>query len=274
MKKQFVILALCILASVQAVSQKHGVRLQLSDIYDQEKLLSEIQRIGLTGIDPVSENEVQISCDLSRLHQLEGLTNSFSGNARVLVRLKNTSGKPDTTWSFSCNVKVKNKWEAYEKLSTAFIEDSKGLKNSLMVINRTLDHHYSVNCSSVVAEAEEYFRRKNLKEAYAKAKKTEDSACGKEAKDLVARIENAYSDEFCGEVLPRIKILANSGVAYQMEKAIELLYRYPPKAKCSDEVQKVAQSVGEYISKLPQKQSVEISNILSNGQSFNRIFGY
>ena len=274
MKKQFVILTLLILASVPGVSQKHFVRFQLSAIYDEEKLLSEIQRIGLTGIDPASENEVQISCDLSRMHQLEGLTNSFSGSGRVLVRLKNTSGKPDTTWSFSSDIKVKNKWEAYEKLSTAFIEDSKGLKNSLMVINRILDNYNSVNCSSVMAEANEYFRRKNLKEAYAKARKVEESTCGKEAKDLVVRIENAYSDEFCAEILPRIKILAASGVAYQMEKAIELLYRYPPKAKCSDEVQKVALSLGEYISKLPQKQSIEINNILSNGQSFLKIFDY
>ncbi|MBX2951607.1 MAG: hypothetical protein KF870_03815 [Leadbetterella sp.] len=274
MKKQFAILALFIIASLQAVSQKHAIRLEFSDVYDQERIWTEIQRTGLTGIDPTSDNEVRISYDLSRVHQLEGMTNSFSGNAKVLIRLKNRSGKPDTTWSFSSHVKVKNKWDAYEKLTSDFLEDSKGLKNSLMVINHTLDIFYSRNCTSVLAEANEYFRRKNLKEAYANAKKIEDGICGKEAKNLIAQVENTYSDEFCGEILPRIKILASSGVAYQMEKAIELLYRYPPKAKCNDEVQKVAKSVGDYISKLPQKQSIEINNILSNGQSFNKIFEY
>lgn len=274
MKRQFITLALCILAGFQAISQKHAVRLNFSDVYDKERIISEIQRAGLTGIDAASENEVHIKYDLSRVHQLEGLTNSFSGNARVLLSLKNNSGKPDTTWSFSCNVKAKDKWEVYEKLSSAFIQDSKGLRNSLMLINTVLDNFYANNCSSVLAEATHYFSIKNLKEAYSRAKKIETGTCGRDAQALITKIENAYSEEFCEEILPRIKVLAYSGVAYQMEKAVELLYRYPPKAKCSDEVQKVAKSVGDYISKLPQKQSIEIHNILSNGQSFDRIFGY
>lgn len=272
MKK--IILTFCILAGFQGVSQKHFIRVDFSEVYDKEKIVSEIQRIGLTGIDPTSENQVLIKYDLSRVHQLEGLSNSFSGSAKVWVNLKNRSGKPDTTWSFSTNVKGKNKWEAYEKLSIAFIEDSKGLKNSLMTINTVLDKFYSLHCPSVLAEVNTYFEQKNWKEAYAKAKKIETGPCEKDAKALIAKIENAYSEEFCEEILPRIKILANSGIVYQMEKAIELLYRYPPKAKCGDEIQKIAKSVGEYISKLPQKQSIEINNILSNGQSFDRIFAY
>jgi len=272
MKKRILVLVLFTLAAIRGVSQQHAIRVEFSDVYNPEKILAEIQRIGLTGIDPASESTVRIRYDLSRLHQLEGLSNSFSGNARVLLSLENRSGKPDTTWTFSRNVKAKDKWEAYEKLSAAFIEE--GLKNSLMVINTALDKFYSRNCSSVLAEANAYFKRENLKEAYAWAKKIETGPCEKDARVLIAKIENAYSDEFCGEILPRIKVLAASGIAYQMEKAVELLYRYPPKAKCGDEVQKVAKSIGDYISRLPQKQSIEINNILSNGQSFNKIFEY
>lgn len=100
-----------------------------------------------------------------------------------------------------------------------------------MLINSTLDNFYASHCSSVLEEANRYFSQENWKEAYSRAKKIETGACGKEAQVLIAKVEKAYSEEFCGEILPRIKVLANSGIAYQMEKAVELLYRYPPKAK-------------------------------------------
>ncbi len=272
MKK--ILLIFCVLAGFEAISQKHFIRVDFSEVHDKERIVAEIHRIGLIGIDPASENRVHIKYDLSKVHQLEGLSNSFSGTAKVWINLKSSTGKTDTTWNFSANIKAKNKWEVYEKLSAAFIEESQGIKGSIMIINTFLDRYYSLNCSAVLQEANNFFERKNGKEAYVRVKKIESGPCEKDAKALIARIENRYSEEFCEEILPRIKVLANSGIAYQMEKAIELLYRYPPKAKCGDEVQQVAKSVGNYISKLPQKQSIEINNILSNGQSYNKIFEY
>lgn len=255
---------------------KVDIKIEKPDTYYKERLVNEFIKKNeeLFDFSFASTNLVSFDLDISKIFKIEGISTKFSGKGRINLKIENTLLGIDTVLKFSNNISVKNKYEIEEKLLEEFLKNVDGIKLLGKNLNTLLINATSKKCAEIIRIANVELESKNYKDAFRKAKPLLNSDCSNAAQIVIEKIELAYGDEFCNEKLPRIKILANSGIDYKMEIAVDELYFMPLKAKCKDEAINVSKQIGEFFLK-KNNGSVKVLNLnqmVLKGNSLDYIF--
>lgn len=221
-----------------------------------------------------NNNVLQVITDISKVNKLEGMATNYTGNAKIKFNLKNTELHLDSTWYYSAQVKASDTYGVFTKLTESYLNSSNELEKLHNILLNSFKNGANLNCTEILKKATEDFTNKDLKMSFNKIKNIENSSCKKEVLELKNKISEAYSEEFCGEKLDKIKILAASGIEYKMDIAVEELLKMPTNAKCKNEVISISKSIGEYLLKKPSnaEKSIQLNQVLISGQDLNTIF--
>lgn len=264
-------LFLLFLLPTTLVGQRHRVQISLEGVHDTEYLLNKVNSLDLIKIDDDAKELLTIRFDESKLRSLEGISSSVQGKGFVVLHLASPTLGWDSTWTFQAPIKAKSKWEANQLLSKTFVE--KELENTVESINSALDNLNARNCTALLTRANSALKRYNYKEAYVLAERSAAGNCYLEAEVLKKKIELAYGEDFCKNQLPKINILAASGIPQKMEKALERLYGFPVNSPCAAEVKEVAKALGELTAKMPENEKANFTTVIIQGLSLYQIFG-
>lgn len=247
-------------------AQKATLRFQNSGVYPnnifEENIVNELLKEGENDFSLSTNSNIVLSVkiDNSKVLKLEGMATNYSGTSKILFKLSNLLSLNDTSWFFGLNIKVGNEYEINEKLLSEFKKSEKGLRNLMSITKDFNRNSNNSNCQLVVAKANKDFEDKKWKTALETINSISNSPCKSQAKELMGKIESAYAKEFCEEILPRLKILANSGIDYKMEIVIEELMKYPSSAYCKEEVLNISKTIGQHFSNKPNS-NIKIKEI-------------
>jgi hypothetical protein len=247
------------------------------DSYNEQRVINLVFQKYNTEFkfNEIASNQVKVSVDLSKVQKLEGISSKFIGPAKIKFSLTSINN-PDTTttWEYKVDVKETEQYKVFETLHQQFQDDPNGLLLFEKYVYGFLKNKPSVDCNSILEKAKLDIIKNKYKEAYLASISIKDSKCSVESKKLIEEINVAYSTEFCGDKLSRIKILANSGIEYKMELAIDEILKMPTQIKCHDEMVAISKQIGDYLAKKPgsERRQTEINNIIISGQSLDSIF--
>ncbi|MFY7825699.1 MAG: hypothetical protein ACOVQ4_01180, partial [Flectobacillus sp.] len=201
------------------------------------------------GIEANSKITLSCEVDLSKVFKIEGLTTKYVGKSKINFKVVNNYGDLDTTFSYTIETSAPSKSEVFSKTKSSFIKDKVLQTKMNNEIHSYLLAKANHNCKTELEEAKQNFINKEWKEAYQKASAQLLTTCNKDAKALMTKIDMAYDEEFCNEKLTKIKIMANSGIEYRMEIALEELLTIPKNSKCKEEALKISKQIGDYLLK-------------------------
>jgi uncharacterized protein YqgV (UPF0045/DUF77 family) len=259
-----------------AYCQKQVIKIGIADTYPKQRLVNEFttKNAPLFDFTYNSTNLLTFDIDVSKILKIEGISTKFAGKGKIKLQIENPTLALDTTFVFNNNVSVANKYEIEEKLIEAFLNSPEGIKFFGKNINDYLLKVTSKNCADVIKSASKELTNKNWKDAYQKANAILNSDCRNDAQSIIGKIEEAYAEEFCNEKMTRIKILANSGIDYKMEIAVDELYQIPTKAKCKEEAINISKQIGEYFLKKNNGSTkvLNLNQIVSKGNGLDVIF--
>lgn len=270
--KNYILTFFIILVVSKGFSQTIDLKIENSKLYPnsyyEENISKEFIRNESNDFNEVSNsNLVLIICiDKSKILKLEGMSNIYTGTGKIKFLLRNSVLDKDSLWVFNSEIKVKNEADINEKLISNFKNNKLGYKNLSEFIKSFSTNTINANCQSIINNAQKDVELKLWQDAIFKLKGVSKSKCKTEVDKILLIIEEKQDKEFCDEKLPKIKILAYSGIAYKMEKAIDELYNSPSKSKCKEDVFLIAKYIGNYFSKLPESENKvkQINNFISN----------
>lgn len=214
---------------------------ELSRYYETE-IFKQVLKANtlLESVYNTDQYSLKINIDDSKIYHIEGIESKYSGTAKIIFSLKNTSLSKDSTWTYPLNIKAPNKQSLLNEILKQFEKTSGGEKNANTIVNLTKS-----NCQKTLTYIEKLKNQQNWRESYLLAKTLEGSECQTDAKKSILEIEESYAKDYCDNILPKIKILTQSGVEYKIQKGVDMLYLFPKNAKCKKEIEEISKQVSE-----------------------------
>jgi hypothetical protein len=253
--KKALFLALCLsLFSTLSKAQSLYIDASKNDnyTYSSEKKLNDYVYDYLAKQYKINENSflgISWQLDLSKTTIIEGMNSQLSGSPRIVVRLTNKIDNSDSVFYYTKSFKTTTKVEIVNALIDSYIAEKTNLNTLNTFVSAFYDKNFGKKCDKAVVEIKKKIESQSFTEALHLAAFFQNTSCKKNITDLKAKALEEYGKYVCENEMQRIKVLANSGIEYQMIKAIDLLYRIPPKSSCSNEVIKVSKEIGDYLLK-------------------------
>jgi hypothetical protein len=148
-----------------------------------------------------------------------------------------------------------------EQLANLLVETYINEKSNLVILHKMVagfyEKEFNKKCKIGVEKIKQATENQDFTKALQLCAFYNATTCKKETVELKTKILSEYGKQVCDNDMQKIRILANSGVEYQMVKAIDMLYKIPPKSPCADEAVKLSKTIGKYLLK---KSSGESSN--------------
>lgn len=274
MAKNFVVTIFCLalaLGKVAAQSTFLDVENSNNNIsyYAEQKLNASLyEYLNKTyRINSNSYLSVSWKLDLSKVTMLEGMNTQLSGDPRIAFRLSNKLDNKDSVFYYKKNIKTASKNELADQLVESYLADKSNLNMLGKDINTFFQNQFGKNCEKGIEKVKSELEAKNFTNALHLIGFYNTTACKKSTVELKAKVLEEYGKQVCENDMDRIKILANSGIEYQMVTAVDMLYRIPPKSPCSAEAIKVSKEIGDYFlkkSSSPNKQLNTLIQIYTN----------
>lgn len=244
--KGFLLLFLCITVIFVNAQDVKVVSLE----YDGQKIsynafngLRPILESNLSGIT-IGNNSiivVQPSLKHTGLKTIEGMDTKKVGKSVLSLKLKNLITLRDTILKLNVEVAGKNENELDGEVVRQLMKDQK-LLSSINNILSEYCNEVSNKISNHVGIIRENEVVKDIHVAMQQTYKLE-ATLGKpnpEVQKLKLELKGKYDKQVCEKSLYDAKILINSGVEYQMNRAVNLLLQIPPSAACRAEALKLS----------------------------------
>lgn len=244
--KGFLLLFLCITVIFVNAQDVKVIFLE----YDGQKIsynafneLKPILESNLSGIT-IGNNSiivVQPSLKHTGLKTIEGMDTKKVGKSVLSLKLKNLITLRDTILKLNVEVAGKNENELDGDVVRQLMKDQK-LLSSINNILSEYCNEVSNKISNHVGIIRENEVVKDIHVAMQQTYKLE-ATLGKtnpEVQKLKLELKGKYDKQVCEKSLYDAKILINSGVEYQMNRAVNLLLQIPPSAACRAEALKLS----------------------------------
>ncbi|NBA85017.1 hypothetical protein GVN16_04560 [Emticicia sp. CRIBPO] len=200
--------------------------------------------------------------DLSKVVMLEGINTQLSGGSRIAFRLVNKLDNSDSTFFYTKNIKTSSKNELVELLVNNYIDDKTNLITLNKAISSFFNSRFGKSCDTGIQKVTSELGKENFSGALQILNFYRESPCQAKLSELRTHVLAKYGERVCENDMQKIKILANSGIEYQMVKAVDMLYKIPPKSPCSEEAIKVSKEIGEYMLKKSPGNSEKIKVLI------------
>ncbi|MBK9581466.1 MAG: hypothetical protein IPO48_06015 [Saprospiraceae bacterium] len=222
---------------------------------------------------------IQPSVRKTGMKTIEGMETKKVGKAVVSFKIKNEASDLDSLVKSEYSISGKNDTETDNEILDNLNKDQQLLKR----INEIVSYYYNIgmsDCTKNLVKVEALETDQKYREALLMLLKIENSftSCKPSFQTKKAKLTKDYEKNVCDKLLYDAKIYINSGVEYQMNKAVGLLLQIPPSAECRNEAIKLAEELSTKMNltkanseKLVQYQKIIIQN--NNDSWYNMLYG-
>ena len=222
---------------------------------------------------------IQPSVRKTGMKTIEGMEKKKVGKAVVSFKIKNEASDLDSLVKSEYSISGKNDTETDNEILDNLNKDQQLLKR----INEIVSYYYNIgmsDCTKNLVKVEALETDQKYREALLMLLKIENSftSCKPSFQVKKAKLTKDYEKNVCDKLLYDAKIYINSGVEYQMNKAVGLLLQIPPSAECRNEAIKLAEELSTKMNltkanseKLVQYQKIIIQN--NNDSWYNMLYG-
>ena len=222
---------------------------------------------------------IQPSVRKTGMKTIEGMETKKVGKAVVSFKIKNEASDLDSLVKSEYSISGKNDTETVNEIFDNLNKDQQLLKR----INEIVSYYYNIgmsDCTKNLVKVEALETDQKYREALLMLLKIENSftSCKPSFQVKKAKLTKDYEKNVCDKLLYDAKIYINSGVEYQMNKAVGLLLQIPPSAECRNEAIKLAEELSTKMNltkanseKLVQYQKIIIQN--NNDSWYNMLYG-
>ena len=222
---------------------------------------------------------IQPSVRKTGMKTIEGMETKKVGKAVVSFKIKNEASDLDSLVKSEYSISGKNDTETDNEILDNLNKDQQLLKS----INEIVSYYYNIgmsDCTKSLVKVEALETDQKYREALLMLLKIENSftSCKPSFQAKKAKLTKDYEKNVCDKLLYDAKIYINSGVEYQMNKAVGLLLQIPPSAECRNEAIKLAEELSTKMNltkanseKLVQYQKIIIQN--NNDSWYNMLYG-
>ena len=222
---------------------------------------------------------IQPSVRKTGMKTIEGMEKKKVGKAVVSFKIKNEASDLDSPVKSEYSISGKNDTETDNEILDNLNKDQQLLKR----INEIVSYYYNIgmsDCTKNLVKVEALETDQKYREALLMLLKIENSftSCKPSFQVKKAKLTKDYEKNVCDKLLYDAKIYINSGVEYQMNKAVGLLLQIPPSAECRNEAIKLAEELSTKMNltkanseKLVQYQKIIIQN--NNDSWYNMLYG-
>jgi hypothetical protein len=222
---------------------------------------------------------IQPSVRKTGMKTIEGMETKKVGKAVVSFKIKNEASDLDSLVKSEYSISGKNDTETDNEILDNLNKDQQLLKS----INEIVSYYYNIgmsDCTKNLVKVEALETDQKYREALLMLLKIENSftSCKPSFQAKKAKLTKDYEKNVCDKLLYDAKIYINSGVEYQMNKAVGLLLQIPPSAECRNEAIKLAEELSTKMNltkanseKLVQYQKIIIQN--NNDSWYNMLYG-
>lgn len=262
--------------SVRMESQKIGYSLfnnivsTLSNSVQDYEFQNNTQNLVITVTPSVQKKGMK---------SIEGMESKKVGKALISLKIKNEALGLDSLIKSEYSISGKTENEIDAEILDKFNKDLQIYRRLSEVLDFMFKSSFS-DCLKNLIKVDEMEASGKYKEAIGLLLKIENnfSACKSNFEIKKVSLIKLYEKEVCEKLLYDAKIYINSGVEFQMNKAVGLLLQIPPSAACKDEAIKLSEELSTKMNltkanseKLIQYQKIIIQN--NNDSWYDMLYG-
>lgn len=255
MKNSILVYLLLITTTLTAQRSVHLIDLQEnSEFYSyviNAQLLKQLEENYL--LTNKSDILVKPRLNYDKLYSLEGVQNIYKGSVSLSIQLSNKTTKKDTTLNYTFPLTAKNKYDVSQVLSE-LITASNTMAQLKETINSFIETQFDADCSKIIEAYADDYSLEAIQKVSNALQNSSDKDCRLKLLSLKQHLTANFGNEYCAENMSKIKVLAASGIEFQMIKAVNMLSNIPPKCDCSEEAIQVSKEIGSFFKKRSNEQ--------------------
>ncbi|MBK9253918.1 MAG: hypothetical protein IPM42_00370 [Saprospiraceae bacterium] len=251
MNKITVIILFFLFATLKFVGAQNTKVIALE--YDGQKIsyyaFNNLKSILETNLQNITFNHssiivIQPGLKHTGLKTIEGMDTKKVGISILSLKIRNVITMRDTILKFSIEVAGKNENELDGEVIRQFIKDQKMISSISTLLNEYFGEFMS-NIPNLITKIREIEILKDIQQAMQMTYKLEATLESPNPELLALRkeLKEKYDKQVCEKSLYEAQILINSGVEYQMNRAVNLLLQIPPSATCKTEALKLSEDL-------------------------------
>ncbi|WP_341226630.1 hypothetical protein [uncultured Arcticibacterium sp.] len=230
---------------------KMATNSEFYDVYVNTFLNTEI--VKEYKLDAKSTVQIKPKMDYSKVYSIEGINLLYKGMVKVSFEIALRSSKKDTVVTYKIPVSASNKYQIVKSLISEMSE--MGVVDMALEELTIFSEKYSrLNCDAILTRYQDEVSIEGIMRLHEAMAQTSDKSCKVRLEVAKEKVLVEYGNKYCDENINKLKVMAVSGVEFQMIKAVNILSKIPPNCKCSEEAITISKGIGEYFLKRSNKE--------------------
>lgn len=258
MKNLLIILFISLGFSLSAQFNEDNYSLELIKIKYRANYRTAIQLTeGISNIlsedyNLVRRSNIQLSIIINtgKSNLIEGMDIQVVGKPEIKFSIKDNVTKNKNSYVYSKDLKVRTNKSLGEKLVNSFLNDDNAKKEFIAFVEEFVKKQFDSKCEKHFANIEKLANKKDYRNAIRQTMILIPSSCKAKAITLKDQLFKDQADYYCEKKIQKAKIMVNSGIFFQMKRAIKILLSIPPDAPCATEAFGLSKQIGEKMKEL------------------------
>ncbi len=188
-----------------------------------------------------------------KAHLIEGMDIKATGNPQLEFIIQEKYSNKDDIFIYKKQITTKNISSMGDQLVALFINDAKAHDDLTQFINNFINLSFNEGCIKQFEKIDNLVQEQKYEDAIRLVSNLIPSPCKSKAKSIQSELIKKYSETICKSKIQQASIMVNSGVSFQMKRAIPLLLSISPTAPCAKEAIELANKIG---SKMDNTQQI------------------
>jgi len=274
MKYITTLLLTLILTSASAQFQSQGYVLKVKpvkykDNYKAARSLNTIVREVLESdyqFSNTSSIELKPVINTGKAHLIEGMDVKTSGKPELEFHLIDKNTKDKDVFVYSEQLTARTTGDLADALVESFGANADKQSELVTFVKAFVDKVFTEHCQEYKENIQSLNAAKKYDESIKLLLNYTKSNCDPSAAGLLSKTLTEQSNDVCDTKMQKASVMVNSGVNFQMKRAIPILLSISPDAVCAGEAIQLAKVIGDKLGKT-STVAVELSQYQNFGNN-------
>jgi len=199
-------------------------------------------------------------------HLIEGMDIQVIGKPELKFKIKDIVTKNEKSYIYSKDLKAGTSKLLGDALVNSFLNDDKAKDKFRLFIKDFIDLQFASGCEKQFEKIEKLVSKNDFRNAIRQTIFLMPSSCKNEAETMQKELFKKQAIYYCEKKIQKAEIMINSGVSFQLKRAVNILLSISPEAPCASEALELSKRIGEKMSEVNQNSvSIKKYSDLYNG---------
>ena len=203
-----------------------------------------------------------------KVHLIEGMDVKSSGKAQLEFYIKDINTKEAVSYTYAKQVSGRTTKDVAKALVDAFENDVEKQAELIVVVSEFITDNFNKHCERYREQIVKFNQENKYDKALALLLNYDQSNCDNEATSILSQTLEEQAAYNCREKIQKASVMINSGVNFQINRAIPILLSIAPNAPCADEAIALSKQVGEKMTD-SNKYRLELSKYQSFSDDYD-----